>query len=399
MNQTGLIEAQRHLPATLSFLHSLVAINSFTTNPAGVRATAECIAAQFAPMGFGAGYHPASDPTHGPHLVQRRFVGASAPSIALISHLDTVFTAEEEARFDFRYREEGSRIYGPGTNDIKGGTAMIWLTLQLLRDLSPDLFEQTNWFVLHNACEEVISTDFRALCLDNLPRDTRACLIFEADGGDATDFSLVSSRKGRAVFRVSVEGRASHAGTQHREGVNAINHLARLVTALEAETDYAAGVTVNVGAISGGTVINRVPHEAHADLEMRAFDPEAFARTRARILALQRDGDLPRVNVQVLDESRPWPRNGGTDSLFALWAQTAATLHYPLRAEDRGGLSDGNMLWDIWPTLDGLGPRGDNCHCSEHSADGTKQQEWVDADSFVPKAVLNATAIARLLQA
>ena len=377
----------------------MVAINSFTTNQMGVRETAECIATQFAPLGFGAEYCPPSNPRHGPHLVLRRFVDASAPSVALISHLDTVFTVEEEARFDFRYREEGRRIYGPGTNDIKGGTAMIWLTLQLLRTLSPELFERINWFVLHNACEEIISTDFRALCLDRLPRDTRACLIFEADGGEADDFSLVSSRKGRAVFRVSVEGRASHAGSQHRDGINAITHLARLVTALEAETDYAAGVTVNVGAISGGTVINRVPHEAHADLEMRAFDPVAFERTKARILALRRGDALPRVRVEVEDETCPWPRNAGTDSLFALWAESATTLTCPLRSEDRGGLSDGNVLWDLWPTIDGLGPRGENSHCSEHSADGSKQQEWVDAESFAPKATLNANAIARLLRA
>lgn len=399
MNSLALPEAQRLLPATLAFLRSLVAINSFTTNPAGVRATAECIASQFAPMGFTAQDVSPSNPDHGPHLVLRRFVDASAPSVALISHLDTVFTAEEEARFGFRYREEGRRIYGPGTNDIKGGTALIWLTLQLLREQSPERFERTNWFVLHNACEEIISTDFRALCLEHLPRDTRACLLFEADGGEADDFSLVSSRKGRAVFRISVEGRASHAGSQHRDGINAITHLARLVTALEDMTDYAAGVTVNVGAIGGGTVINRVPHEAHADLEMRAFDPAVFARTKARILALQRHQGLPRVHVEVQDETCPWPRNAGTDSLFALWAESAAALGCPLQSEDRGGLSDGNVLWDLWPTLDGLGPRGENSHCSEHSADGSKQQEWADADSFAPKAVLNAAAITRLLRA
>ena len=66
--------------------------------------------------------------------------------------------------------------------------------------------------------------------------------------------------------------------------------------------------------------------------------------------------------------------------------------------EERGGLSDGNLLWDLAPTIDGLGPCGDNDHCSERSADGTKEPEYVDLDSFVPKALLNVLAIVDLAQ-
>jgi glutamate carboxypeptidase len=68
-----------------------------------------------------------------------------------------------------------------------------------------------------------------------------------------------------------------------------------------------------------------------------------------------------------------------------------------VQRQERGGLSDGNVLWHRFPTIDGLGPRGEHSHCSERSADGRKVPEWVDVDSFVPKAVMNAQAIARLL--
>ena len=65
--------------------------------------------------------------------------------------------------------------------------------------------------------------------------------------------------------------------------------------------------------------------------------------------------------------------------------------------EARGGLSDGNFLWEVLPTIDGLGPAGDNDHCSERSADGSKLPEYCEVSSFVPKAALNAVAILRLL--
>ena len=49
------------------------------------------------------------------------------------------------------------------------------------------------------------------------------------------------------------------------------------------------------------------------------------------------------------------------------------------------------------PTIDGLGPDGGNAHCSERSADGSKDQEYVLATSFVSKALLNTLAILYLL--
>ncbi len=388
--------AASHLEATFDFLRDLVGINSFTTNPQGIRAAAARIAAQFEPLGFTALLHPARDPSHGPHLSLRRPAAAGAPAVALISHLDTVFPEEEEKRYNFRYRHDGSRIYGPGTNDIKGGTALIWLTLMTLRDTNPALFESVDWHILHNACEEVISTDFGQLCRAILPPHTRACLIFEGDGDTGRDFKLVRSRKGRGVFRVEVRGRASHAGSEHRAGVNAIAHLARVVSSLDAITDYSQDVTVNIGTIRGGTVVNRVPHEAVAELEMRAFAPGTFDRAKELILAHAAAG-LPAIIVQCIDQTRPWPRNPGTEELLAIWEKAALAEGVVLRSEDRGGLSDGNAIWDLWPTIDGLGPRGDNCHCAESSADGTKVPEWADADSFVPKAALNCRALALLL--
>jgi glutamate carboxypeptidase len=152
-------------------------------------------------------------------------------------------------------------------------------------------------------------------------------------------------------------------------------------------------------------VLNRVPHFAVAEGEFRAFTPEAYDSGRAGLLALAGPGDLRspadgyrcQVEVELLSETPPWLRNPGSDSLFKLWQKVGAGLSYPLEFEERGGLSDGNLLWQIVPTLDGLGPWGDNDHCSERSADGSKIPEFVKVSSFVPKAVLNTLAIRELV--
>ena len=110
-------------------------------------------------------------------------------------------------------------------------------------------------------------------------------------------------------------------------------------------------------------------------------------------------GHACQIKVTLLDESPAWPRNAGTDRLLALWQEAGVEAGVLIESESRGGLSDGNLIWDAVPTLDGLGPWGDNDHCSERSADGTKVPEYVEMSSFVPKAVLNTTAILKLIAA
>jgi len=396
---------QDQLPETLEALRLMVDINSFTENAAGVNRLGGLTARLFEPLGFRPTFVPHPRAGYGSHLILRRPPVGSAPSVALVSHLDTVFTEEEERQNGFAWRPEGNRIYGPGTNDIKGGTALLRLTLAALRQTAPDVFAQTNWVVLLNACEETDSSHFGDLCRAELPTNTLACLLFEADGADDDSFALVAARKGRATFRVTVDGRGAHAGSQHQRGANAVVQLALTLTRLAALTNYDAGLTVNIGPVHGGTVTNRVPHSACADLEMRAFSPEVYQRARASILANQGEGEIRsqdghpcHISISVDSENAPWPPNPATERLLGHWQQAGRDLSLSVHRQERGGLSDGNVLWSAFPTLDGLGPRGDNSHCSEHAPAAGKEQEWVDATSFVPKAVLNASALIRLLQ-
>jgi glutamate carboxypeptidase len=391
------------LPEGLDMLRQMVGINSYTANPQGVNRLAKLTAESFAPLGFGAQSVPSANPDWGEHLVLTRR-GNSARSIAFISHLDTVFPPEEEERNNFHWQPEGKLIFGPGTHDIKGGTLMMWLVLSALRDQAPALYDSITWKLLWNSSEEQYSPDFGALCRKNFDAGTLAALVFESEGRIGSEAALVVARKGRATWRVTVSGRAAHAGGKHEHGANAIVQLGQTVQRLAAVTDYAREVTCNVGTIRGGTVVNRVPHEAVAEGEFRTFGPENYARAKAAVLALAGRGEVRsaddgyacEVRPEIVCECPPWPRNRGSDSLFEFWKQAGEELGQQIHPQQRGGLSDGNYIWDAAPTLDGLGPWGDNDHCSERSADGSKLPEFVEITSFVPKALLNVAAIVRL---
>lgn len=394
---------ERRLPASLQFLENLVRVNSFTANPDGVNRNAEIITKQFAPLGFTPRQVQCANPGTGSHLILEK----KGPGVALacISHLDTVYPPEEEIRNNFYWQVEGNRIFGPGTVDIKGGTAMLWLLVSAFAELEKELFEKTHWVLLWNAAEETLSLDFANLSREILPAKTRACLIFEGDGRAEEGFAAVRGRKGRGVFQISVSGRGSHAGGKHHEGANAIHQAARVVEKLAALTDYHVQTTVNVGTIRGGTVVNRVPHDAFLEVEMRASNLEFYRATRDAILALSgsgtvlasNDGFPCGVSVRLSEETAPWPENRATDQLVTLWKSAAQAAGLELEADFRGGLSDGNYLWEKYPTIDGLGPRGNHAHVSERSADNSKIPEYVDASSFVPKGTINFLALLQLL--
>jgi glutamate carboxypeptidase len=61
-------------------------------------------------------------------------------------------------------------------------------------------------------------------------------------------------------------------------------------------------------------------------------------------------------------------------------------------------VSDANHIWDSVPTIDGLGPSGDQAHCSERGKGSLNGQEYVERDSFVPKAALNVAGLLKLLE-
>ncbi|HET6409073.1 MAG TPA: M20/M25/M40 family metallo-hydrolase, partial [Chthoniobacteraceae bacterium] len=211
MQSAALLRETLHnlMPQALEHFEQMVGINSFSANREGVnklgRYTADC----FAPLGFTAEYVPSINPTRGDHLVLKR-MGASDRSLALVSHLDTVYPPEEEIRNEFRWRIEGDRIYGPGTNDIKGGTIVMWLVLNALKVAVPDVFNGLTWHLLWNATEEEISPDFGVLCRSRFNEKTIAALVFESEGRLGDDHLMVVARKGRGEWRLKVNGRRAH---------------------------------------------------------------------------------------------------------------------------------------------------------------------------------------------
>ena len=391
------------MTTALEHLRALVAINSFTNYREGVLECGRyCEERMFAPLGFSTERIQPDVPTHGDHLFFER---AGPTPIILVAHLDTVYPREQELADDFAWREEDGRVFGPGTADIKGGIVAIWLALRLLRDESPALFEANGFKVFLNASEEGGCADFPVLARERVPADARAALVYEAGMEHEEGTTFVQARKGCGRFRMDVTGREAHSGNDHRKGANAIRELARRVEQIESLTDYERDITFTVGTVAGGTAVNCVPSHATCQIDLRIWTPEDYAWGREQLMALNGEGSVvsaddgarTHVSVAEMPGYPPWPQNPESQSLSDLVVETGAALGQPLVPTQRRGGSDAAHLYDVVPTVDGLGPVGRNSHCSTNDPATGREQESIDRISLEMRARLSTELMRRLL--
>ena len=182
----------------------------------------------------------------------------------LLCHMDTVWDLGTVAQRPVRV--EGGRLYGPGAFDMKGGIVNAIWALAALRTLG--LMPDRRITLLITTDEETGSHASRAV----LEEEARAHdVVYVLEPAQPPRSSLKTWRKGVGEYRVTVTGRAAHAGAAHKEGINAIEELAHQILAIQALTDYAVGTTVNVGVIGGGTRDNVVPEQAWAEVDVHVM--------------------------------------------------------------------------------------------------------------------------------
>ena len=305
-----------------------------------------------------------------PHL---RWRFGDAPRVLLLAHLDTVWPLGTIDRWPVR--RDGDRLTGPGAFDTKAGIVQALHALAVLDRL--DGVE-----LLVNSDEEVGSPTSSEL-IEAASREARAVLVLEPSQGGSG--ALKTARKGFAVFRLRVHGRAAHAGNQPELGVNALVELARQVLAVDRLARPAAGTTVTPTVASAGTTTNTVPAQAEVHLDVRFLDPDEHERVARDLRALRPGLPGARLDVVAAQRSPPLPA-AASQRLYPVARRLGEALGLgTLDGVAVGGGSDGNRAAAAGaPVLDGLGAVGDHIH-----AEG----EYVVVPAMAERAALLAALV------
>jgi len=180
--------------------------------------------------------------------------------------------------------------------------------------------------------------------------------------------NLVTGRHAFLRYKLHMFGKPAHAGVDNRMGRSAIRAMARLIERLESLSDLDRGQTYSVGIIQGGTFVNVVPIECHAEVLAVAPTAADFATIQKIMVELRPDDPELRLDVEPGPIRPLFQANDGTMALYETARRIAASHGFEIGHGQRGGGSDGNFTGALGiPTLDGLGVCGAGLHThNEH---------------------------------
>lgn len=365
-------------PAMEALLQALVDIDSGSGDTAGIEAVASLLEAflaknrvRVARLSTGTGSDLLSA------AVAEDAEGAPA---LLMGHMDTVFPKGSAARRPFHASAE--RVYGPGVADMKAGLVMHAFVLAAFARFGGGHHPVK---ALLTTDEEIASPASRRFIMQAA---LGARMALNGEPGRSTG-NVVIERKGGIFTRLRVHGRATHSGIDFPGGASAITELAHKIVALEALTDITAGLTVNVGLISGGQSINTVAPNAEASTDIRYVNSEQRTPLLARLEEIVDDAAIPgtRTELEIIGEFHPMVPTAEALSLLETYQDAAKTLGFSVGGEATGGCSDAGFAASLGtPTLCGLGPVGGHAHTDA---------EYVERASLTPRAQAVALTILR----
>jgi glutamate carboxypeptidase len=369
----------------LDDLEHLVNIDCGSYTPDGVNEVARWVASFLSELGADIDLRPDPEGRFGNTVVGTFHGARQGPRVLLIGHMDTVFDAGTVAERPFRV-DEGI-AYGPGVTDMKSGLlAGLYAIKAVARELDGLPFERLVFIA--NPDEEVGSPSSSAH-IRELAADMDACLVLECARANG---DIVSARKGILDTRLTVQGRAAHAGVEPEKGRSAILEAARLVEDLHALNGRWPGVTVNVGVIKGGTRPNVVPERCDLEVDVRSVTADGLTAVEAAVRELAAATEVPdtAIEVDVRVSWAPMEKLARSGRLVEHAKRVAERLGFSVNDTATGGASDANTTSGMGvPSLDGLGPIGGNDHAPA---------EYLEIDSIVPRTTLLAgllLAIAR----
>lgn len=318
----------------------------------------------------------------GNHLIIQH-KDATAPSILLVAHMDTVFGSDTVSSRPFSIK--GDRAFGPGVIDMKGShVTLIYALKALIYNNETEVLK--NIAIVFNSDEEIGSPTSQKL-IESIALGKKCCLFMEPARANG---ALVSARRGGGGYTIKVYGKAAHAGIAPEDGANAITEMAYKIIKLQALNDLANGISVNVDVIHGGTAINVIADYVEANVDIRTSKVEQGKMLEKKITQICNEVHVAGTRTVTVGgiQRPPMEKNQGTVMLLERIYAIGKELGIKLKDVSTGGGGDASFTSALGiPTIDGLGPVGGNAH---------SEKEYLDISSLTERTLLLAELLRSL---
>ncbi|HJR45910.1 MAG TPA: M20 family metallopeptidase [Actinomycetota bacterium] len=312
--------------------------------------------------------------------------------VGYCSHIDVVPAGDHALWGRDPYGGEivDNRLHGRGSGDAKGPCAAALEAVAALRDagLSFDGMLEMS-FVADEEAAGFKGAGF--LVADGIIKPDIAIV------GEPTSLRVVRAQRGVCWMRITTRGRAGHGSAPER-AVNAVAHMAEIISHLEATLPdivhpVVGGPSIGVGTIRGGEKVNIVPASCVAEIDRRSVPPETkesviASVTEAVEMARARFPDIDAV-VELPHYGDPFEVPESSEVVTQTLAAVEDAIEGPGQIMGFRGASDARFMAEAGADVVVCGP-GDITLA--HTA-----RESIDIDELHSGALAYALAFARLL--
>lgn len=202
-------------------------------------------------------------------------------SLMLCGHVDTVGVDGMVAPFDPIERD--GRLYGRGSQDMKGGIAAM---IDAARLIAAEGLASGRLIIA-----AVVDEEYASLGADALVTRWRADAAVVTE---PTDLQIAIGHKGFAWFEIVTKGRAAH-GSRPKDGLDAILRMGRVLGRLEtldhtlaarAPHPLMGAASLHASLIDGGRELSSYPARCTLKLERRTIPGETDAIVAGELQAL-----------------------------------------------------------------------------------------------------------------
>ncbi len=394
---------------SVALLERLVNQNSGTKNIVGVRAVADMVRDELAPLGFKLDWQDMAAAGRAGHLVATKSGKKGTKLLLLIAHLDTVFEPDSPFQKFERRKSAGIDVAeGPGAGDDKGGLVVIVAALRAMQ--AAGTLKNANIEIHMTGDEEDAGDPIETTRASLIAAGKRADVALDFEGlfvENGVDMGSVARRSSNS-WQITATGKTGHSSLIFNSvyGDGAIFELSRIIARFRKELPE-ENLTFNVGLITGGQEAaldadairasakgktNIIPGTAIARGDFRTLSDEQTQRVKTKMAAIVADHS-PQTDAQISFEKGGYPAMAPTKGNLALLARLNAVnrdLALPeMPALDplKRGAGDISFVAGDVDGLIGLGPNSRGDH-----APG----ETVDLDSLRRQAKRAATLMSRL---
>lgn len=333
-----------------------------------VNAFGDWIEAQMKQLGFEATAYPGVNVGLARYFTNHQ---ADENDVLLLSHLDTAGGPYEP------FREEGTRLYGTGVAESKGGLAVMLGALRALRFAR--VLRRVKCGVLLTTDDTVNGARSRPIVEELAPKSRHVVGLKcgDLDGG------VITSRSGRATYEIEVDYPRRRKKPTQAQVVSAL--LGR-TAALEKLESKRSGIRIGVTSVDVKAAFGRLPDEAESRITVRYDKGVKASDIDKRVREIVSEGVPPEIRLQVHGQVRrpPMEFSSANERFYTDVERIADSLHLSIQRTHRPSSSDICFAPASIPKIDGIGPLGEGVRTDD---------EYILRNSLVDRAALLAHVI------